>query len=210
MYYDWIQQHKRTIALCVIVCVVSSIAWSIATYVTRVGKTGVTITAVPADATITVNGNKVKNGTHWLTPGTYKVTATKDGFIARTKSVAVTNEKNQNVVTMSLSPQSDTAKRWADAHDNEYKKNEEYGAIEARANGEYFVRKNPVTNVLPYTDPYYEIAYKRVGDDVRITIATSSPRYRYLAVQKFRDLGFNPTDFRIIFQDFKNPLEVTP
>lgn len=208
MYYEWIQQHKKTITLCLVVFLLVIFAWGITTYITRAGKVGVTIKTVPSDATVLINDKPASSGTHWLVADTYEITAQKDGFKTRTKTVIVSGDKNQNAVALSLTPVSDVAKRWAEANEYEYKKNEEYGAIEARANGAYFQAKNPIAKVLPYTDPYYEIGFKQSeGDTVIITIDTPSPRYRYLAIQKFRDLGFNPTEYRIQFTDFKNPLE---
>ncbi len=206
MYYDWIQQHKRTIIICAVVLFSVSIIWGTVTYISRIGKIGVTISAVPRDATVTIDGKSVGSGTQWIVPGTYTVAATKDGFKSRSKKVIITDNKTQNVVALSLSPQSDAAKNWADRHDSDYKANEAYGAIEARTNGDYFKQQNPITNVLPYTDPYYEIAYTSDHTNVTITISTPSPRYRYIAIQKFRELGFNPSDFKIQFVDFSNPL----
>ncbi|MBI3889023.1 hypothetical protein HY312_00385, partial [Candidatus Saccharibacteria bacterium] len=125
----------------------------------------------------------------------------------QTKQVTVTPDKKQNTVAISLTPVSDTAKKWAEANQSAYKANEAYGSIEARSNGEYFRTNHPITNVLPYTDPYYKIGYKSTDNSsIIVTITTPSPRYRYIAIQKFRELGFNPTDYRIEFNDFKSPL----
>lgn len=207
MYYEWLQQHKRTIIIVSVLLFVVMAIWLTATYVSRIGKIGVTIAAVPSDATVTINGHSVGNGTKWVTAGTYTISAKKDGYASRSKTVTVTDSKKQNAVALALTPQSDEAKKWADTHADQYKANEEYGAIEARINGDYFRAKNPVTTVLPYTDPYYEIGYTQTGETtLDITISTTSPRYRYFAIQKFRELGFNPSDFKIEFKDFKNPL----
>ena len=209
MYYEWIQSNKRSIAITLVVLFIVLTGWGIVTYITRTGKVGVTISAVPNDATITINGKNKGNGTHWLEAGTYTITAKKEGFKTRTKQVDATPDKKQNAVALSLTPESEVAKKWADANPNAYKANEAYGAIEARMNGDYFRVKHPVTGVLPYNDPYYQIGYtSKDNRDIIITIATPSPRYRYLAIEKFRDLGFNPTEYRIEFTDFKSPLEV--
>ena len=206
MYYEWIQTHKKTIIISSLIIFVLLLLWGTTTYVTRVGKVGVTISAVPRDASVTIDNKEIGNGTHWVEAGTYTITASKDGFKERTKKVVVSQEKKQNAVALSLTPESDEALKWFETHSNDYKTNEVYGAIEARSNGEYFQLKNPVTRVLPYSDPYYTIAYEANGNNVTIVISTPSPRYRYFAVEKFRQLGFNPTDFRIEFKDFKTPL----
>lgn len=207
MYYDWIQTHKKTIVITSMFLFSLLIIWGVATYISRTGKIGVTISAVPSDATITIDTNNIGNGTHWMKAGVYTITAKKEGFKTRTKEVEVTATKKQNVVAISLTPESDTAKKWVEANPEAYKKNESYGAIEARVNGEYFRTKHPITNVLPYTDPYYTIGYKSDNNrTIVVTISTPSPRYRYYAVEKFRELGFNPTEYQIEFSNFKSPL----
>jgi hypothetical protein len=208
MYYEWIQKNKKTIIVVSVVLLSFIIAWGVTTYVTRIGKTAVTLSVVPRDASVTINGSPAGHGTTWVQNGTYTIKASKDGFESRTKQVEVTNEKEQNTVALALTPISEEAKAWAEKHPDAYRSNEAYGAIEARMNGDYFRKKHPVTNVLPYEDPYYTIAYTSENNtDLTITITTPSPRYRYLAVQKFRELGFNPSDFRIKFVDFSSPLE---
>lgn len=206
MYYEWMQQNKKTLLISVVVVIFLITLWGIATFIERNGKVGVTIKAVPSDAIIVINNKKTKSGTHWLKAGEYTISAQKDGFKTRTKTIVANGDKDQNAVALSLTPVSEAAQQWAKKNEHAYKKNEEYGAIEARANGKYLKEKNPITNVLPYSDPYYEISYELQQKNILVTISTPSPRYRYIAVQKIRDLGFNPSEYKIVFKDFKNPL----
>ncbi len=207
MYYDFIQAHKRKIIIGTLIFVASILIWSAITIVGRIGKIATTISVVPSSAVVTLDGQTIGNGTQWVKPGNYEVVAKKDGFKTEKKSVAVTGAKDKNVVAISLTPESDDAKKWASEHDNEYKKNETYGAIEASNNGKYFTATNPITTKLPYEDPYYTIGYAPRSDGgVDLTITTPSPRYRFYAVEKIRELGYEPTDFLIVFRDFKNPL----
>ena len=104
---------------------------------------------------------------------------------------------------------SSDAKKWADDHTTEYRKNEAYGAIEASVNGDYFTERNPITTKLPYVDPYFTLGYiSHDNQTISLTIETPSPRYRYFAIEKLRQMGYDPTDFDIIFKDFKNPLDI--
>lgn len=210
MYYEWYQKNRRTIIVSVVGFVFLLIAWAIFDHVSHIGKVAVTITTVPYDATVAINDQKTRGGTKWLVPGTYTISSSKDGFVTRKKQVVVTTDKKQNVVSLALSPQSEAAKAWAIAHANDYSNNEPYGAMEAQANGEYFAKTHPIITSLPYEDPYYKINYEQGSDNsVILTIATASPRYRYFAVKKIRDLGYNPTDYKIIFKNFQNPLGVS-
>ncbi|MDB5183734.1 MAG: exported protein of unknown function [Candidatus Saccharibacteria bacterium] len=208
MYYELIQRNKRRIVIVCVVIFALIIGGAIYTYAIRQGKTGVVVSAVPSDAQITFNGQSEGNGTDWVKDGSYTVTAKKDGYQTLTKTVLVSGDKPQNVVALSLTASSDDAKKWANNHADDYQKNEEYGAIEANVNGQYFSSLNPITSKLPFQDPYFTIGYITNNDNVSITltITTPSPRYRFYAVEKIRQLGYDPTDFKIVFKDFKNPL----
>lgn len=208
MYYDSLQRHKKRIIMGAVLLFVGIIVWALVTFIGRIGKLPVVVSVVPSSATVTIDGRQYGNGTQWLKPGTHKVTVSKDGFKPSSESAVVTDKKSQNVIAVSLSAESDDAKKWAGAHQKDYSNNEQYGAIEASANGKYFSDMNPITTKLPFNDPYFTIGYT-VGDNdsITLTIATPSPRYRFYAVEKIRQLGFDPTDYMIVFKDFHNPLE---
>jgi hypothetical protein len=207
MYYEFIQKHKRQ-AVIIFVAIIALITLAMtATYAGRAGKTAVVISTVPSDAQITFSDQNESNGTQWLKDGTYKVVAKKDGFDTLTRTVIVSKDKSQNVVAVSLTAKSADAKKWAADHDNDYRRNEQYGAIEASSNGQYFTSLNPITAKLPFQDPYFTIGYTQNNDQtISLTITTPSPRYRFYAVEKIRQLGYDPTDFKITFNDFLNPL----
>lgn len=210
MTNDFFLKYRKQIVITVVVLFAALTIFSIATYTTRSGKVGVTFSIVPGDAKLSVNGQGSGKGTQWLTAGTYTVKVEKDGFETLEKNIIVSDQKARNVAAISLIPESDEAKRWAEKHQAQYKNNEEFGSIEAQENGQYLRSRHPIIDVLPYKDPYYSIAYKLNNDQsITLTIDTPSPRYRYFAVQKIRELGYNPTDYAIEFKQFTNPLGAT-
>lgn len=207
MYYDFLQKYKRTIITVSIGFFVILIGWSAVTLIGRIGKLPLQISTVPSDASITIDGSRYLNGTVWIKAGKYDITVEKSGFQTQKKSITVSDQKDKNVVATSLVAQSDEAKKWADQHKDEYSKNEQYGAIEADQAGKYFSEKNPITDKLPFKDPYFTISYQARDDlSIKLIIDTPSPRYRFYAVEKIRELGYDPTDFEIEFTDFHNPL----
>lgn len=207
MYNQWFQQNRRAILASIGALFAIIIVWALWTYADRYGKTPLTVSIVPSSAKVTIDNRTLGGGTHWLKNGTYSITVEQEGFATQKSTLLVTTDKKQNVLAVSLTPVSDEAKKWAAEHERDYSKNEQYGAIEARENGEYFTNKNPITTRLPFNDPYFTIGYRADEDDtVIITIVTPSPRYRFYAVEKIRELGYDPTDFIIEFKDFKNPL----
>lgn len=207
MYYEFFQQNKRKIISGLVGLFLVITAWSTITYFSHLGKVDVYISTVPSDASVTFNSDHRGNGSQWMPAGNYSVTVKKDGFETQKQTVIVDENKKQNVVAISLVPKSAEATKWADQHQDQYKRNETYGSIEATVNGEYFTEKNPITTKLPYVDPYFTLGYvSKNNQSVALTVETPSPRYRHFAIEKLRQMGYDPTDFEIIFKDFHNPL----
>lgn len=207
MYYEWVQKYKKSIAITVAILVAISVVWTLIALVSRIGKIPLTVRVVPSSVRVTLGDQLIGNGTTWVKAGTYTVRIEKEGFKTQSKEFVVTTQKKQNVIAIALVAESDDAKKWAREHDREYLAVQEYGAIEANTYGTYIATKHPITKVLPFNDPYYQITYTlQRDDDIALTIATPSPRYRYYAVEKLRNLGFDPTNYRITFKDFQNPL----
>jgi hypothetical protein len=68
--------------------------------------------------------------------------------------------------------------------------------------------KYPLIKALPYSTPYYSMYYDSNGDSVTITVKTPSPYYRFFALEKMRNLGYDPTDYVINYLDYTSPLGV--
>ncbi len=207
MYYDFIQTNKRRIIIAIWILFISVIAWAVWIYVSRIGKLPLVVSTVPSNASVSIGGQNYGNGTQWLLPGSYAVKVEKDGFSPRQETIIVSVKKDQNVLAVSLDPQSNTAKQWVSEHQSDYMNNEQYGSIQANTDGKYFTDLNPITTKLPYTDPYFTIGYSANNDQtVTLNVTTPSPRYRFYAVEKIRSLGYDPTNFKIEFKDFHSPL----
>lgn len=210
MHDDHIKQRRLRIFVIVASIFAVVILWSAVVLISRSGKVGLYISTAPSNATVKIGDSQYGRGTQWLAPGTYPVEATRDGFETVTRTIIVSSDKEQNVLAISLVPKSEDAKKWAEQHQDEYKRNEQYGAIEAAQTGKYLAKSAPITTKLPFKDPYFTIGYTiDEKQTVTLTIKTPSPRYRFYAIEKIREFGYDPTDFRVEFTDFKNPLENT-
>lgn len=207
MYYELFEKYKREVAASFALLVALLFIYSIATAISHIGKVKLYVRTVPSDAVIMIGTTQVGNGDFYTESGTYPVTVNRSGFTTFKSEIIVTDQKDQNVLAVSLTPNNEEGKKWADAHQGDYKANERYGGVQAKQTGQYIAQQNPIINELPYQDPYYKIAYRSTNNkDITLTISTESPRYRYQAVQKIREMGYDPTDFIIDFTDYKNPL----
>ena len=185
-----------------------AIGYSIYNQVANAGKIAVTVATTPSDAEVTIDGKKVSQGTIYLTPDhTYNVKVHKDGFqdISQDQHISASN----NSILANLLAVSDEAKKWAEAHQDDYLAVEAKGGEAANQRGEAFTDKNPITEVLPYENLIYSIGYRSDPSDKSgnsIIISIDAPEgARNAAVQQIHDLGYDPTQFKIEFNDYENP-----
>lgn len=207
MYNEIFEKYKKEVIASFALLMALLLIYAIATAISHIGKIKLYVRTVPSDAVVMLGGKQIGNGDFYTEAGTYKITVNRTGFAPVSSEVIISDQKDQNIFASSLTPISDEAKKWAASHQNDYKNNESYGAIQAKQTGSYMLKQNPIITQLPYQDPYYKIAYRSTDNqNITLTITTESPRYRYSAVQKIRDMGYDPTDFIIDFVDYNNPL----
>jgi len=205
------QENPRsniTLAVTFIVLIVLVfVGYFIYTSITRSGKLAVEINAVPSDAKITMNGTEVSNGTIYLKPGYYEVKGTKDGFAEFKNEINI--ETNGQVVSVPMIAESDAAKTWANENEQEYLDLESEAGVEAQQQGEIFAKKNPIVSLLPYESFLYTIGYRadnsdKTGNSIILEISAAEG-YRQQAIYQLRQWGYDPTNFKINFSDYKNP-----
>ena len=122
--------NKRKIIIAIIfaiIVIVGALIYQIYTAIDRSGKIPVEVAAAPNDAKITFKDKKTKaeyaakNGTNYLPPGDYSITAAKDGFHSSQIEVNA-NSKPQHIIIIELMPQSDQARQWQKKHMDQYDK----------------------------------------------------------------------------------------
>jgi hypothetical protein len=187
--------------------VVALLGYWIFNSVTRSGKIAVTITAVPGDAVITANDTRILPGTAYLKPGDYTFKASKTGFESYSSTKHI--DQNNTTVSISLAPISDDAKKWAAANEQAYFDLEGEAGTQAERDGDALREKNPIIDVLPTSTLIYTIGYRNdnsdpSGNSIILTI-DAAPGYRNGAVQAIKDMGYDPTQFKIEFKGYTNP-----
>jgi len=191
------------------VLITMSVVYGVYTVVNRSGKVQVTIDIVPADATATLNGTPISSGETYITPGKYTIKANKEGFAEYSREFDI-NEEGQ-LITILLTPVSTEAQDWVRQNEREYLGAEGRAGEAAIAEGEAFRKQNPIVDVLPYSSLLYTIGYRAdpsdpSGNSIILTI-DASEGYRNAAIEQIRNLGYDPTNYKINFKDYKNPFE---
>lgn len=205
-------QRKIIIAIIfAIIVIVGALIYQIYTAIDRSDKVPVEVAAAPNDAKITFKDKKTgteltaKNGTNYLPPGDYSITATKDGFRSSQTEVNATSKPRYTVI-IELMPQSDQARQWQKKHMDQYNKVESIAGQQIREAGKKFTEKYPVVTKLPIKDPYYSIGYYKKDDRPIIVIRTESPQYRYKATLRLVSMGIKLSDYQIEYADYKSHL----
>lgn len=195
----------------VIIAIIGTIIYQIYTTIDRSGKVPVEVAAAPNDAKITFKDkktgaeHKANNGTNYLPPGDYSITAAKDGFRSSQTEVNATTKPRYTVI-IELMPQSDQARQWQKKHMDQYNKVESIAGQQIREAGKKFTEKYPVVAKLPIKDPYYSVGYYKKDDRPIIVIRTESPQYRYKATLRLVSMGIKLSDYQIEYADYKSHL----
>jgi hypothetical protein len=189
---------------------IGSVAYGIYLSVTRAGKEPVTVYLTPSDAILTANGERISGGITYLKPGEYIVEASKEGF-SPYKSTVTIGAPNTTDIDVALKGESEAAKKWQDEHQELYMAKEGREGTRADEGGKIFTDLNPIATQLPIRTLLYTIGYSLdktdpSGNSLIIEIS-AGPGYRLAALQKLRDFGYDPTDFKINFKNYENPFD---
>lgn len=205
---DAAQANKLKMAIFIAaVIILGLIGYAAITTLNQQGKVPVTISVVPADAEVVVNGVPMSAGETYLKPGGYEIKATKEGFADFSLSKEI--DAVDNTIVVSMTPESEEAQQWVSENQDKYQENEAIGGEEAAETGEEFRTKNPIVNLLPHESLLYTIGYRAdpadpSGESIIIEIDAGEP-YRQQAIYQITQWGYDPTDFKIKFRDYKNP-----
>lgn len=178
--------------------------WGIISFSQR-GTEQVTLLVLPGDALVKINDEEYKAKTSVrLEAGVYTATVSKEGFEADTQELLVEKGKDATLISL-LTPVSSDTKRWVTNNQSRYLEAEGKAGELANQQGLEIIERYPVTKWLPLQKATYVIGYKQISNGgIAITI-TASEGYREAAIQEIRDRGYNPGDYVIEFNDYRNP-----
>jgi hypothetical protein len=206
---DFIKRNKLIVITTSLVVVVL-IVFAAYIAISRAGKEPVQIYLIPSDTKLLVNGEQLTEGTSYLKPGRYNVDASRSGFVDK-KEILIVGSPNTSTIDIALNGSSDSAKKWQSDNEELYLEYEARGGIRAQQEGETFTADNPITSKLPLENPIYTIGYRAdpadpTGNSIILEIDTMDG-YRNAAINKIREIGFDPTNFKITFRDYESPFD---
>lgn len=184
------------------------IALAIYTVTTQAGKIKATLTAYPDDSSVTMDGQKISQGTVYITPGPHTFVATKSGFLD--DSVTASISEDTATVILLPTPQSAEAVAWSNQPDVTAMR-ESLGGQKAAMRGASLSKQYPLVDKLPYIDIAgpFALDYGYQGKDnseVYFILHDSTPDGRRAALAWIRQQGVDPATLDLRYDEFKNPL----
>ncbi len=161
------------------------IVWAIVDNVNRIGKLAVTVEVYPKDAKVSVDGERISSGQHYITPGKHTFTASRSGFADAKQDVTISEDITY--AGLVLQPQSDEAKKFVEDDPNSLDIEAITGKMFANE-GIEVVGNYPVVGKLPYYDltAPFSIDYgqdEKTPDRPYIVISYSVANSRPLALK---------------------------
>ena len=173
----------------------------------NIGKNQVAIYTLPADATVTIDGKAVSGETQYLAAGEYAIKVERQDFRSQTIVKQVV-DGNNTAVTIGLEPANDAGQKWLDDNAEAVAEFESKVGAVANAEGEAFQKKNPIVKDLPYQNYLFTIGYRSDPGDPSgqsIILVIDAPEiYRQQALTQIYNLGYDPTDYKINFSNFRS------
>jgi hypothetical protein len=173
----------------------------------RIGKTAVKIDSVPGNLVVMVNDEKRGGSTVYLSPGTYEITAKKEGFSDYSESLTISEGQPPKTLFIVLSPDSESARKWAQENRSRYLAIEKRSGEEADKQGAKFVDDYPIVQQLPHRGSLYNIdySYDEETSEFKLQITSPDALGRQVAVETIKNWGYEPTDYVVEFLDYTNP-----
>jgi hypothetical protein len=189
--------------------IVLLIFWSGVILFQHWGKVKANIQVLPADSTITLDGDEIKSGTVYLSPGIHTFSASRQYFDRVTKQIDTKNINSAPIYLMPI-PNSENARGWLSEHPDVQRQREAQGGTESNSTQEKLTKNNSVLDKLPVDTLDYRIDYSvDSNDNISFTITlyavNKNPQqytqqlqqFKAEALQFLKSNGVSPSNYSI-------------
>lgn len=205
-------KSKKILVILIFLGVLFLLTILIEQFISRTGKDKVIIEYAPSNSQLSIDGKEVFGNTHYLKTGKYKIKVSLDNF--ETKELDL-DTKNRKELAVILEPANQKGQAIA-KNDPNYAKE-----AEALASKSYAQESQQQSNLYPFKSKLpidmgarYKVGYGVISEINKNTnpyamalyVESDSPYSRYLAIKSIAsELGINPAEIEIIFNDLGNP-----
>jgi hypothetical protein len=157
----------------------------------------------PLAATAKLNEKTVKAGKLKVAPGTYTLTASKDGFASRSITVTV-GAKETKFIGAALVSNRDDTKDWYQKHLSDQLLLESITGGNSSQQAQNLLAENPILKMLPVLGLHQEYridagASQKGNDEPALYIRSLTTQGQANAVQWIKDQGYDPGNYEIIY-----------
>jgi hypothetical protein len=149
----------KTIRYFMVALVVVFLVWQLFVYFQHRGQTGVVITAIPDDSSLTIDGSPARFGRVYLAQGSHKLVASRTYFDDDVKTVDTADITKNQTIYMLPAANSAAAKAYLLQNPDIQKKREAAGGVESERVQAVLLKKYPILSKLPHETLDYKIDY---------------------------------------------------
>ncbi|HUD03715.1 MAG TPA: PEGA domain-containing protein [Patescibacteria group bacterium] len=199
--------RKKLLIIIIVISAVLFVSVFIFNAIRNSSKDTIILTVAPKKSSIIMDAHTVIHpGTIKVAPGNHTINVTYSGFASTEKSFTTT--KNQVInVWVALSPNSPVGNNFISSNQNEFLEVEKIAGQEFDQGANQIANLYPIIKKLPYDIfPIFRIDYgaskKYPNNPTRIAlyISVTHPSDKQDALITIYDMGYDPSDYEIIFQ----------
>ncbi len=172
--------------------------------------TGVNITIAPDDSRVFIDSKAAHIGINKTTPGKHTVEVKRGNFYSST--VDFTSIKNEVVeLPIGLTPSNTEGEKVKNKNSDKYLELDGLISKQVENESSKIANEYPIVTDLPKDiSPIFRIDYgisKRFPDDptkIAIYISSDNPADKIAAIKYIYIMGYDPSDYEIIFEELKN------
>lgn len=184
------------------------IIYSIVTLILRAGKVAVTVKYAPYSATITLDGEPIKNNaTHYLEPKPYSVTVENEHFVSQSGTVQITEEDHYIVGVLVASDEE--GRLITEDRSREFQEAEGLVGQLANAYGQKRQEMYPILKYLPVNKTIYSLSYQTEVDDSPTVYIKAESAYIDTAIKQLYSLdnSISIASYKVLIRNYANPWE---
>lgn len=178
----------------------------------RASKTEVTFTVAPSVSQLYIDGVQVHTGKQYISRKQHKIEAKLDGFSTYSQSVTIT--KSDKMINILLNPITNKARIFLDANPDFQLERERLGGVQFSEGSQHINNKYSFISSLPLERQRFTVNYgdpqrtkKKNGDPaIALYVSVTDPSEKRNALRTVsEELGIEPADIEIIFENYTNP-----
>lgn len=158
------------------------------------------VALTPSDATVTLDGNKVEKGTHYVDPGKHTFVVSRTAFTEKKIDFEIKAGETQTF-DLYIFPEGGAGLEWVKQNPDQASVLDGYYSNEYEQEANRVYDNNQILSELPLIDGTFRIDHglSKTGRDFALYIQAADQEGRTAALETLKYMGYNPDNFEIIY-----------